>query len=264
MLKGAIHVHSTYSDGEFRLAELREVFVAAGCSFVCMTDHAEYFNRDRMAAYKFECRELSDDKFQFIPGVEYTCRERMHILAYGVTSPVETTDPQEVIRHIVSENGVAVIAHPMDSAFDWIESFETLPDGIETWNTKYDGRLAPRPSTFALLNRLQRRAPEMRAFYGMDLHWKKQHRGLFTIVEGNEIVPEKIIAAMALGNYHASKGELRLPPNGRLADSLLKDFGRAQRRYARKRRLIRKTKKLIDRFGFRLPATLKSQLRRIF
>ena len=264
MLKGAIHVHSTYSDGEFRLAELREIFVSAGCSFVCMTDHAEYFDRYKMEAYKSECLKLSDDKFQFIPGVEYTCRERMHVLAYGVTSPVKTEDPQEVIRHIKSENGVAVIAHPMNSAFDWIESFETLPDGIETWNSKYDGRLAPRPATFALLNRLQRRAPDMRAFYGMDLHWKKQYRGLFTIVAGKELAPGRIIAAMALGDYFAAKGGLELPSNGRLAESLLNDFGRTQRRYARKRRIIRKTKKLIDRFGFRLPAQLKAQLRRIF
>jgi hypothetical protein len=188
----------------------------------------------------------------------------MHVLAYGVTSPVATEDPQEVIRHIKSENGVAVIAHPMDSAFDWIESFETLPNGIETWNTKYDGRLAPRPATFALLNRLQRRRPEMRAFYGMDLHWKKQYRGLFTIVAGNDLAHGRIIAAMALGDYFAAKGGLELPSCGRLAESVLNDFERTQQRYARKRRIISKTKKLIDRFGVRLPAPLKAQLRRIF
>ncbi len=45
MFKGAIHLHSVYSDGEFTLAELREALVAAGCSFACMTDHAEYFDR---------------------------------------------------------------------------------------------------------------------------------------------------------------------------------------------------------------------------
>ena len=90
MLKGAIHVHSTYSDGEFTLSELKEIFVSAGCSFVCMTDHAEYFDADSREAYKSECLKLSDSKFLFIPGVEYTCRERMHILAYGGTSSVTT------------------------------------------------------------------------------------------------------------------------------------------------------------------------------
>ena len=264
MLKGAIHVHSTYSDGEFTLAELREIFVSAGCSFVCMTDHAEYFDVASREAYKSDCRNLSDDRFQFIPGVEYTCRERMHVLAYGVTSPVVTTEPQRVISHIRSEGGLAVIAHPMDSAFDWIESFETLPDGIETWNSKYDGRLAPRPATFALLNRLQKRAPRMRAFYGIDLHWKKQYRGLFNIVEADTPAPEKILAAMADGNYFASKGELELPSNGELPQPLINEFGRIQKRYARKRQMIKKTKKLIDRIGLTVPAPLKAQLRRIF
>jgi hypothetical protein len=264
MLKGAIHVHSTYSDGEFTLSELKEIFIAAGCSFVCMTDHAEYFDSAGMEAYKGECRELSDDKFQFIPGVEYTCRERMHILAYGITRAVTTTEPQEVIRHIKSEGGLAVIAHPMDSAFSWIESFETLPDGIETWNSKYDGRLAPRPATFALLNRLQKRAPRMRAFYGIDLHWKKQSRALFNIVGCDSLEPEKVLAAMADGNYFASKGELDLPSNGQLPEPLINEFERVQKRYARKRQMIKKTKRLIDRFGITVPAPLKAQLRRIF
>jgi hypothetical protein len=36
MFKGAMHIHSTYSDGEFTLPELREVFLAERCAFVCM------------------------------------------------------------------------------------------------------------------------------------------------------------------------------------------------------------------------------------
>jgi hypothetical protein len=34
-----------------------------------------------------------------------------------------------------------------------------LHRGIETWNSKYDGRYAPRSGTFALLQRLRQRAP---------------------------------------------------------------------------------------------------------
>ena len=51
MLKGAIHLHSTYSDGEFTLSELREVMISAGCDFVCMTDHAESFDDEKLEAY---------------------------------------------------------------------------------------------------------------------------------------------------------------------------------------------------------------------
>ena len=90
MLQGALHIHSTYSDGELTLAELRQVFVAAGCRFACVTDHAEAFDDARLEAYRRECDEQSDDRFRFIAGLEYTCEGRMHVLGYGVTTPHRT------------------------------------------------------------------------------------------------------------------------------------------------------------------------------
>ena len=264
MIKGAIHVHSTYSDGEFTLAELREVYAALGCRFVCMTDHAEDFDAKKLAAYVAECERLSDEQFRFIAGLEFNCDRRMHVLGFGVTRLVETTDPQAVIRHIKGEGGVAVIAHPMDSAFEWIESFDELPDGIETWNSKYDGRYAPRPQTFALLGRLQRRAPQMRAFYGQDLHWRRQHRGLLNYLQTAGSDREAVLSALAGGDYFAMKGDAELPSSGRLAAELLARLGDANRRYARRRQVIKQAKRLIDRVGLRVPAPLKAQLRRIF
>jgi len=264
MIKGAIHVHSTYSDGEFTLRELREVYLEAGCDFVCMTDHAEAFDEAGLRAYVSECRALSDERFQFIAGLEFTCDRRMHVLGFGVTALARATDPQEVIRHIKGEKGIAVIAHPMDTMFGWIESFEELPDGIETWNTKYDGRQAPRPATFALLNRLQQRRPEMRAFYGQDMHWKKQHRGLFNVVDCDAPSREEVLRSLAAGNYWAMKGALELPASGALAGELAAQFGKVNEASARRRRLIKRAKKVIDRLGIRVPAPVKAQLRRIF
>src|ERR1051325_3283771 len=251
MMKGAIHIHSTYSDGEFTLAQLRDVYLASGCDFVCMTDHAEFFDADKLAAYTDECRALSDDRFRFIAGLEYTCDNRMHVLGFGVTSLVATTNPQEVIRHIKGAGGIAVIAHPMDSAFAWIESFDELPDGIETWNTKYDGRNAPRPQTFQLLNRLQARQPQMRAFYGQDMHWKKQHRGLLNVLKCEAASREAVLAAFANGDYRAVKGEAELPASGQLSPELLAQFGAVNARDARKRQLIKRAKKMLDRVGLR-------------
>src|SRR5262245_61141110 len=106
MLKGAIHLHSVYSDGEFTLAELREALVAAGCPFACMTDHAEYFNRLMTRDYVAECASLSDDRFRFIPGLEYSCYEGMHVLGLGVTEAAGTRDPQDVIRLTRERGGV--------------------------------------------------------------------------------------------------------------------------------------------------------------
>lgn len=264
MLRGVIHTHSTYSDGEYTLAELREVLLAAGCSFACMTDHAEFFDEGKLRAYVAECEALSDERFRFIAGLEYECERRMHVLGYGVTTPAGTTDPQQVIAHIEREGGLSVIAHPMDSMFDWIETFEVLPRGIETWNSKYDGRQAPRPGTFQLLSRLRVRRPGMLAFYGIDYHWRKQFRALYSLVECDRNGREEVLAALAAGRYVGAKGELRLPATGELPEELLAGFGAANARSMRRRRLIKRVKKVADRLGLKVPAPVKAQLRRIF
>jgi hypothetical protein len=265
MFKGVTHVHSTYSpDGEFTLEELREVFVSAGCAFACMSDHAEAFDEDKLRAYQTECDALSDARFRFIAGLEYSCEQRTHVLGYGVASLITTWNPQEVIRHVENQGGVSVIAHPRGNAFDRIGTFEVLPHGIETWNTKYDGRYAPRPATFHLLNRLQERKREMRAFYGQDLHWKKQFRGLFSVVECQTLAREEILAALGRGDYFGTKGDLRLPSSGRLPSSTLAKFGSVHRRSDRMRRLLKSANKTSERFGLAVPTPIKSRLRRIY
>jgi hypothetical protein len=264
MLTGALHAHSTFSDGEFTLPELREAFLSEGCSFLCMTDHAEYFDEHSIQRYVSECESLSDKKFLLLAGLEYRCERNMHILGYCATQLTPSADPQEVIRHIGSQGAVSVIAHPKNDSFDWIERFSTLPMGIETWNTKYDGRYAPRSGTFALLQRLRRRNPEMHAFYGQDLHWKKQFRGLRVVLDCDSAEPAAILSALAGGKYSAQKDDLKLPSSGLLPETLLAEFDRVQARSNRLWRYLKSGKHTLDRLGIHVPDSLKAQLRRIF
>lgn len=264
MLKGALHIHSTYSDGEFTLAELRRVFLAEHCSFVCMNDHAEYFDEARLAAYSEECESLSDEKLRFVVGLEYECEKRMHILGYGAILLANSKDPQKVIRHINTQGAISVIAHPKDEHFPWIESFETLPHGIETWNSKYDGRYAPRPRTFALLRRLVERQPDMHAFYGQDLHWKKQFRGLFVYLNCESTQRNEVLRALSVGTFRCRKGDLELPSSGILSEELLSQFARAHDNSSRMWRMLKGGKKALDRAGITVPDSIKAQVRRIF
>jgi hypothetical protein len=264
MLKGAIHIHSTYSDGEFTLSELREIFLAEGCAFVGMNDHAEYFDAEKITAYVRELAALSDERLRFIAGMEYECERRMHILGYGATRLADSEDPQAVIRHIEAQGAVSVIAHPKDEFFEWIESFETLPQGIETWNSKYDGRYAPRPGTFALLQRLRERRPEMHAFYGQDLHWRKQFRNLFVNVECDSSEPAEILSALRAGAYAGQKADLTLPSSGVISPELAAEFSAVHDRSYRMWRFLKEGKKALDRVGIKVPDSLKSHLRRIF
>lgn len=264
MLKGAIHIHSTYSDGEFTLSELRDLFRAEGCAFVCMSDHAEFFDEESLGRYHAECAALSDTNFCFVPGLEYGCEQKMHILGYGARRLAQTGNPQEIIRYIEEQGAISVIAHPKDEHFLWIESFDTLPRGIETWNSKYDGRMAPRPGTFAMLQRLRSRRNDMQAFYGQDLHWKKQFHELFVHLDCDASTPASILAAFARGAYTGNKGELALPSSGILPLGLLAVFEKEHRRSDRIRKFMKSGKKALDRVGLRVPASVKAQLRRIF
>lgn len=263
MVKGALHVHSTYSDGELGLAEIRERFVARGCGFVCMADHADYFDQAKLQAYAEECRALSDDRFTLVMGLEYTCERNMHVLGYGATSLAASRDPQAVIRHINDQGAISVIAHPKDEFFPWIENFQILPQGIEAWNSKYDGRYAPRPATFGLIRRLQERQPGLRAFYGQDLHWDKQFCGLFVSVNCETAQPATIIAALAGGEFNGQKDGMALPSSGILSEELLAQFSRSHRISRRVRRLLQKGKRGLDQLGIKAPESLKAQIRRV-
>jgi predicted metal-dependent phosphoesterase TrpH len=254
-----------YSDGEFTLAELRDLYVAAGCRFACVTDHADCFDDEaKLQAYARECDERSDDRFRFIAGLEYTCVDRMHILGYGVTAPIASTDPETVIRHIIRHGGVAVVAHPKDTAFPAIEAFEPAPDGIEVWNSKYDGRYAPRPATFALLARVKARHPGTHAFYGQDLHWRRQYRNLFTVLHADRFGREDVLQALRAGDYAAEKGDVRLPSNGVLDPALLGSFERVHGRSHRMRQWTKRAKGWAEGLGLSVPVSVKAQLRRIF
>lgn len=263
MLKGALHVHSNYSDGEFTLPELREVFRTAGCSFVCMTDHAESFNSAKLHDYLCQCEELSETDFCFIPGLEYECEDKMHILGYGETSLVTSKKPQEIIQTIERRGGVSVIAHPKDAAFTYIETFDVLPSGIEGWNTKYDGRYAPRPGTFRLIDRLRQRKRGLCTFYGQDLHYDKQFHGLYTNVCAKVPSRSNVLAALASGEFVGRIGDLELPAIESLPEPLLARFARVHKIYGLMRHTLRTMKSTTKRLGLKIPATMTTQFRKI-
>jgi hypothetical protein len=266
MLRGALHLHSTYSDGEFSLRELRAIYVDAGCRFACVTDHADAFADDepKLDAYRSECDSLSDDQFRFIPGLEFTCVDRMHVLGYGVTALIPSMDPEQVIAQIGARGGIAVVAHPKDEAFATIESFTTIPAGIEVWNSKYDGRYAPRAGTFALLRRIQQKNSNVRAFYGQDLHWRRQYRGLFVAVECDTPMRADVLTALAAGRYAGVKDDLMMPSDGALPADVLASFEQVNTRSRWFRRSLTALNRSLKGLGLAVPRPVKAQLRRLF
>lgn len=264
MLKGALHVHSTYSDGERSLGELRDLFLREGCRFVCLSDHADAFDGERIQQYVAECRSLSDDEMILIPGLEFGCDRRLHILAFGFTQLLSSTEPVDILEAIEREGAFAVIAHPPDALFEWVEGFRTLPHGIEVWNAKYDGRFAPRPTSFALLQRLQGRRPDLLAYYGLDLHWRKQFHKLYTFLHVDCLTTEGVLSALCAGAFHGSKDEHELPSSGRLSEAQLREFDRRHGQWERVRAVINTLNRWRKGLRAEIPAPLKAELRRLF
>jgi hypothetical protein len=131
------------------------------------------------------------------------------------------------------------------------------------WNSKYDGRYAPRAGTFALLRRLQARRPDLRAFYGQDLHWRTQYRGLVVHLQRNDATRDAVVDALRAGAFHGEKDGVPLPSDGVLPESLLVAMERAHRRSDRLRAVLKTVKTAADRLGVRVPARLKAQARKV-
>lgn len=263
MSKGALHIHSHYSDGEWSLAELRELYVRDGCRFACVTDHADALDAEQLSNYVAECARLSDASFLFVPGLEFSCTDRMHIVGYGVTALTTEVEPARVLEHIAAAGGVSVIAHPRNAHFPLIERFERLPDGLEVWNSKYDGRYAPRPATFQLLERLRARRPDLCAFYGQDLHWQKQYRGLFVHLDIEAGSGASVLDALRRGAFRGQKDNMWLPSDGAIPAALMSAMKKTHRRSDQMRRVLKTLKRAADRLGLRLPSAVKAQARRI-
>lgn len=262
-MKGVLHVHSTHSDGELSLPELRREFERRGYRFACLTDHAEHFDAEGVVAFRAECDVLSDQRFRFIAGLEYECPGRLHILGLGTTALIEIRDPQTVIREIGLNGGISVIAHPRAQDFRIIRALAEPADAIEVWNSKYDGRYAPRAETFALVRGIRERFPRVRAVYGQDMHFRNQYMGLH--VELSATVDQSgIIEALRAGRYVGRAEELELRSDGLLDPVLGERFTRANSRARRVRRLAGRAKAWLDRAGIGVPPAVKTQLRRLF
>jgi hypothetical protein len=264
MIKAALHVHSTYSDGEFTLAELREKYLRAGCSLVAMSDHADAFDAGTLRAYIAECEKLSDARLTFLAGLEFGCVQRIHILGYGVTELIASDDPVTVIAHIHDHGGVAVVAHPPTALFGFLQVPVRSADGVEVWNSKYDSRYAPRPETFDYVRRQQRSDLRPFAFYGQDLHWRKQFAELFTLLDAGDTSRASALAALRNGRFTGVTGEISLGSDGLLPPGLRERFAVVNARSQRMRGFIKAVRRVLGASFKLLPKSVKAEIRRFF
>ncbi len=169
--RGALHVHSTISyDGQQTMAELVAFFRARGDDFLCVSEHSDGLGIAQLDDLVATAARHTTDDFVVVPGIEYSCRRRLHLIGFGVTTPVDSDDPLVVAAHIRAAGGVAVVAHPLAYDTDYPEELAALVDGLEIWNITKDGWFAPGAGPLALWREWRARNPALRGFGALDLH----------------------------------------------------------------------------------------------
>jgi predicted metal-dependent phosphoesterase TrpH len=201
ILKGAIHVHSTYSyDGKESLRALRDFLLEKGVTFCCVTEHADQMTIEQAQLFVQECKALSGSQFVFIPGFEVPYK-KAHILLIGTEVFLAQKADAEILKTWSSKSVLTILAHPVRNSFKLDAVMEEVIDGVEIWNQQYEGKRVPRTRSASLLRKLQSRNSMLLAFGGLDFH-RKEHFGspLFTL-EVERVSSDAILHALTDGKY---------------------------------------------------------------
>jgi hypothetical protein len=141
-LKGAIHIHSNYSnDGKSSLEELAQKARELHYDFLAITDHFEDLDDYKLNELLHECKRLSDFyRFNMIPGVEVRLRNGAHVLVIGINSVLKqfSIDNIESLQKAAREQcaliGLAHLSYEPNLSLTDLLKF----DFIEGWNHRYD------------------------------------------------------------------------------------------------------------------------------
>jgi hypothetical protein len=163
-IKGNMHMHTPYSDGENWHADIAQAAIAAGLDFIIVTDHNIWV--DGLEGYY----ENENGRVLMLVGEEIHNVRRQpqasHLLVYGANTELaqHAADPQALIDAVRSAGGICFLAHPHENNcrlfehgnlgwHDWeIEGFT----GLEIWNymSSFVNRLSDRLDNLPLQNGL--------------------------------------------------------------------------------------------------------------
>jgi hypothetical protein len=138
---GALHLHTTFSDGGVDYPRLIAAAKEVGLDFVVVTDHMSL--KGRREGYE----GFSGGLFVVV-GYEHNDANNInHYLALKTTEVLKDHDsPQRYIDAVKKDGGIGFLAHPVEKrhyfkdypAYPWTAWDATGFDGIEVWNQMSD------------------------------------------------------------------------------------------------------------------------------
>ncbi|MES2459566.1 MAG: hypothetical protein V4671_03225, partial [Armatimonadota bacterium] len=131
-LAGAIHAHSTYSDGAGDIPTVMSGAAEAGADFLLLTDH----NTQRPLRDGWEERYAKSSPFLLI-GTEVTVEQGAFILALDMPrewEPTKAQKPQVAINEVLAHGGLPLVSLPFDVKHPWRDWNATGFEGLEVLN----------------------------------------------------------------------------------------------------------------------------------
>jgi len=134
---GVLHVHTTRSDGYGEPEEIIRSGIEAGLDYIAFNDHRNLTLMDEGWHGKFTGNLMS------IVGTELQHTDlKSHLLVYGVDTIKPVGHILDQLNHVLSMNGIAIIAHPVEvrpliptyGEFPWGFGTDVPVSGIEGWN----------------------------------------------------------------------------------------------------------------------------------
>jgi hypothetical protein len=136
---GNLHVHTPYSDGQARHAEVAAAAGKAGLDFVIVTDHnvwVEGFEQYYDQVLLLVGEEIHDVRRQ---------PQANHLLVFNAEAELATAaaDPQALINEVDQRGGFCYLAHPFEyrspispdlAPIPWVDWDVTGYVGLEIWN----------------------------------------------------------------------------------------------------------------------------------
>jgi len=128
--KGAIHIHSLFSDGTGDIKTITNAAKEAGLKWIIITDHNN-----------MDIEEGIINGICVIKGEEISPKNENHYLALGINKTILSDNAEEYVKEVREQGGFGFIAHP-EEGFDRKNKFvpinwtadDSEADGIEIWN----------------------------------------------------------------------------------------------------------------------------------
>lgn len=205
-LKGALHVHTTESDGKLTPGEAAKAYAEHGYDFVVFTDHGKVT----------EATGVDGGRVVLMSGAEIGAGQtefgtRYHIVGVGLTEPLpedlDTSSAQATIDRLSALGALVMIAHPYWthttpgdllglSGYDGVEVFNA---GCE-WETRH-GDASHHWDWLIAGGRA------VLGFAVDDSHWGfADFAGGWVMVRAAERSAEAILAALRSGSFYSSAG----------------------------------------------------------